>query len=150
MENINKAATASGDELPPLPVAMVRIEQDDDSTWGEIQDEAWAEDGSTELMINAPLFTTGQMQGYARAAVSAATKPTADLSSFDADHFKQLLRDVSNESYFCGIHLDNDEAYAGHLALAEAADKAIIDYVQSLLATKPAAAPAVPEGGKDE
>ncbi len=78
----------------------------------------------------------------------AATKPTADLSSFDADHFKQLLRDVSNESYFCGINLDNDEAYAGHLALAEAADKAIIDYVQSLLATKPAG---VPEGaGKAE
>ena len=74
-------------------------------------------------------------------ASAAATKPTADLSSFDADHFKQLLRDVSNESYFCGINLDNDEAYAGHLALAEAADKAIIDYVQSILATMLAAAP---------
>ena len=122
------SATASGDELPPLPVAMVRIEQDDDSTWGEIQDEAWAEDGSTELMINAPLFTTGQMQGYARAAVSAATKPTADLSKLTRYCMKAVGMSV--------VDMKADPS-GEYVKLAD---------VQSLLATKPAAAPAVPEG----
>ena len=65
------------------------------------------------------------MHAYARAAVSAATKPTADLG--------KLTRHGPDTTY--GFMEQRDEG--AYVLLAD---------VQSLLATKPAAAQAVPEG----
>lgn len=57
-------------ELPPLPEPAARIDQDDDNnTWGALQENVWDSDYS--LKLNAPLFTAEQMQEYARAAVQA-------------------------------------------------------------------------------
>lgn len=101
-------ATASGDELPPLP-EPVRFAQ-------------WT--GGVELA-----YTEDQMRAYARAAASAATKPTADLGS--------LQRYDGSAS---GIGEAND------IVPCDDGSYVLFSDVQSLLATKPAAAPAVPEG----
>lgn len=89
-------ATASGDELPPLPQA-----------WRKVYERP---SGVQELLY----YTADDMQSYARAAVSAATKPTADLSKLDVYEFS-AFEDGKRQQY---------------LLLAD---------VQSLLATKPAA-----------
>lgn len=63
--------------LPPLPEPIVRVDQDDDNnTWGALQEKAWDSDYS--LKLNDPLFTAEQMQEYARAAIAQAHKPLTD------------------------------------------------------------------------
>ena len=96
-------ATASGDELPPLPEMSVI-------------------DRHIETGIVIRGYTADQMRAYARAAVSAATKPTADSGIDELNEFLAWYR--AND--YDGIEV----ARAAWLA-------------RSLLATKPAA---VPEG----
>lgn len=40
---------------------------------------------------------------------------------------RQLLIDLSNNTYFCGLHLNDDAKYAGYLAAAEKAEQALIE-----------------------
>lgn len=40
---------------------------------------------------------------------------------------RQLLVDLSNNTYFCGLHLDDDAKYAVYLAEAEKAEQALIE-----------------------
>ena len=43
---------------------------------------------------------------------------------------RQLLIDFSNNTYFCGLHLDDDAKYAGFLEKAKDAEQAIIELFQ--------------------
>ncbi|WP_305821339.1 hypothetical protein [Massilia brevitalea] len=203
IESAAAPATASGDELPPLTM----------SVYG--------------TRTNLELERQRRADIAARAAVSAATKPTADCEHCGTrrplhlltcpvavkgmaegrkkeapEPLRQLLIDLSNNTYFCGLHLSDDAKYAAYLAAAEKAEQSLIELferattpeapalhdihhaimameckatwsqfanstdfakhkggyheakldaaelVQSLLATKPAAVPAVPEGWK--
>lgn len=100
-------ATASGDELPPLPEPI------------EVGGEGW----DFEDFKSWKTFTVEQMEAYARAAVSAATKPTADLSKLQRYQF------------------DGNEHDEGALEPWSDGEWVRFADVQSLLATKPAAAP---------
>lgn len=100
IERAASPATASGDELPPLPKPDFM---------------------SGDFTIGESAYTDVQMRDYARAAVSAATNPTADLRKLTVYEFS-AFEDGSRQQY------------------------ALLTDVQSLLATKPAAAQAVPEG----
>lgn len=86
---LNTAAAPEG-ALPPLPVAFVKLDSDDDNVWGAIQSEAWVSSISEELFLDAPLFTTKQMQAYARAAVEADRaqqgEPVGEIVAADPVH----------------------------------------------------------------
>lgn len=111
-------ATASGNELPPLPEPI------------EVGGEGW----DFEDFKSWKTFTVEHMEDYARAAVSAATKPTADLIPVP----RAVLEKISDAMNHMGDQLNEIDA-------VEEEDEAIctpaFEAVQSLLATKPAAAP---------
>lgn len=67
-------------KLPPLPKHLVAIDQNDDEFWGELQDHAWDSDYGRDLKLNAPLFTAGQMEAYARAAIEANKRAESEPS----------------------------------------------------------------------
>lgn len=131
-------------------------------------DEVYAEVVRQRGTLNHYVSTNAVNDTMAAVRSLLATKPTADCEHCGArlplhlltcpvavkgmaegkkkeapEPLRQLLIDLSNNTYFCGLHLDDDAKYAGYMREAETAEQAIIDYFQSLLATKPAA---VPEG----
>ncbi len=120
IESAAAPATASGDELPPLS----------DAEYQSILGPVLSREGMRRYRNADPLNLDPSdlraMIDRARAAVSAATKPTADLS--------RLTRYSA-----CGVD---------HMEIDEEGMYALLADVQSLLATKPAAAPAVAEGWK--
>jgi len=108
-------ATASGDELPSI----------DTPEFAHLLCELFsARSGAPSNDARTALID--HIDTYTRAAVSAATKPTADLSGL-----KRF-----------GMHMTGDGNFFG--AMPDGPYVELAD-VQSLLATKPAAAPAVPK-----
>jgi hypothetical protein len=67
---LSNPAAQGVDELPPLPKHLMIVDAGDDDTFGALTDHAWNSDYSSELKVDAPMFTAGQMQDYARAAVT--------------------------------------------------------------------------------
>ncbi|GEM_PF-1878155 len=113
-------ATASGDELPVERINEIglglRIQAFENAAYRAARGQAMTEPEKAE---HAGLVA------FARAAVSAATKPTADLSKLKRYHHNEHSLNVHEDPI--------GEFYS-------------VRDVQSLLAIKPAAAPAVPEG----
>jgi len=137
-------ATASGDELPELPAPLeivwpelhrqglgCGVEDRNITDRYDAAEYGWecgverAIECVPELLYEEETVLEIQRAAYelgkARAAVSAATKPTADLNKLTVYEFS-AFEDGNRQQY------------------------ALLADVQSLLATKPAAAPAVPEG----
>ena len=119
-------ATASGDELPP-PFFYYRANKDGSVEWGEdccCRDDVYTKEATAEE------YETHGGKVYSESQVRAllATKPPAELS------------DAQIEEAFSSA----SGKWDGDRWVIEDAD--FHPFVRSLLATKPAAAPAVPEG----
>lgn len=139
IERAASPATASGDELPPLP------ERHDELTarWQCDACDGRGHDGEAHYQGHfqppepfpcsacggngthpTDAYTAEQMRAYARAAVSAATKPAADLSKLTRYGWKEAY--IGDDSELI------EDAEGTYVRFAD---------VQSLLATKPAGAP---------
>ncbi|OIJ42041.1 Lar family restriction alleviation protein [Massilia timonae] len=67
----SRPAEVDDEGLPALPTAFVRIDMDDGSIWGQIQDEYWENEQQISLGIDDPLFTAEQYRQGQRDAVAA-------------------------------------------------------------------------------
>jgi len=67
----SRPAEVDDEGLPGLPKAFVRIEMDDSSIYGQIQEEYWENEQLTSLKDDDPLFTAEQYRQGQRDAVAA-------------------------------------------------------------------------------
>lgn len=81
--------------LLPLPKELLRIDMSDDETWGEIQEHAYDSDHARDLVLNAPLFTAGQMHAYAKAARSHSAQSNDQTQEINS--LKARLADMCRE-----------------------------------------------------
>jgi len=147
-------------ELPPLPEpdgsASVPVDESR-ATFTEV--DAWSE----ELVRQAQRDAIAASRRAAEACehcnterplhllnCPVAVKGMAEGKKKEArEPLRQLLIDLSNNAYFCGLHLSDDAKYAGYMRDAEAAEQGIIELFEKIATPAPASAgqpaPALPE-----
>jgi len=76
-------------------------------------------------LLNCPVAVKGMAEGKKKEA---------------REPLRQLLIDLSNNTYFCGLHLSDDLKYAGYMRDAETAEQGIIELFEEIATPAPASA----------